>query len=325
MKMDDDGNCVVGHKKCGDPNDISKGICIPNASDCPITDLAVGSSNPNGGLYEVTRTGTAFNIYFTRTNVAMPVLDSTMADTAPCLQANLVEVPSNREVYPLMDIPETAFCENDSKWTPVTGATFPRKQIFDLNSVNYANLPLIQVSNSQSLMWYAGRLISLNPKCRLIVEKFNNQTEKIKASADSIRGTGAMISVSLILIAILLCLEAQCISDDSSKARLCYSIPRFLLMWASAIWSLIAYLGAKELKPIFDVISTGSCSQDPVFNAFYDPIRIYGYERLFIVMIALFVLGFANLLYMFLMYCPDALCSCKRSSHSAVHPPYLIG
>jgi hypothetical protein len=68
-KMDLSGNCLDGHKICGDMNGKSKGVCIPSTEDCPITDMTFGSANPNPGRYDLTKSGTGVNVYYTRSPV----------------------------------------------------------------------------------------------------------------------------------------------------------------------------------------------------------------------------------------------------------------
>lgn len=67
--MAEDGTCADDYKVCGDVNGKSKGICIPTAEPCPITDIAFGTTNPDAGRFDETVAGTGISAYFTRTNV----------------------------------------------------------------------------------------------------------------------------------------------------------------------------------------------------------------------------------------------------------------
>ena len=171
-KMSDFGECATGYKKCGDVNGNSKGICVPTAEPCPITDLIFAVTNPDGARYDETpvSSGTGFSAFFTRSSVAQPLVETDMKETTPCYQPDIISITPDREGYVLMKRPEDPSCKKDSRWIKLDFLSYGRKDTYDLNLVPYTGLPAFRINNNQQLIRYQRRLIEWAPSCKQIVE-----------------------------------------------------------------------------------------------------------------------------------------------------------
>jgi hypothetical protein len=64
--MNEDGSCKSGHTICGDTGGVSKGVCVPTGTTCPINSIAFGTTNPDAGLYDQNVAGTGITAFYTR-------------------------------------------------------------------------------------------------------------------------------------------------------------------------------------------------------------------------------------------------------------------
>ena len=116
--MKENGSCKSGFKKCGNVDGISQGLCIPSKDPCPITEIKIGSSNPDPSLYEheVIIPNANHNIYYTRGNIAQPLIDLNTTESHMCLSSRKIAVSNGRSVYQLYNKDKKDHCEKDTRF-----------------------------------------------------------------------------------------------------------------------------------------------------------------------------------------------------------------
>jgi hypothetical protein len=82
--MDENGECSPQFKRCGDVNGKSKGVCVRESENCPITDIVFGTSNPDAGRFDQTLSGNGVNIYYTRKPVSQPLIETILKESHVC-------------------------------------------------------------------------------------------------------------------------------------------------------------------------------------------------------------------------------------------------
>ena len=132
--MSDFGECSADHKKCGDVNGKSKGICVPSAEPCPITDLVFAVANPDAGRFdESLSSGTGFSAFFTRGQVGQPLVETDMKEIGPCYQPDIIPITPDRAPYVLSIRREDNACRKDERWVKLDFMSYGRKDTYDLN------------------------------------------------------------------------------------------------------------------------------------------------------------------------------------------------
>lgn len=146
-RMSANGDCESGYKKCGDVTGISKGICMPSAEDCPISEMVFAGSNPDAGKFDNQKVGTNIAVYYTRSSSSQPIVETDMKENDPCYNPGFVPISYTRRPYPLMIKPEEPSCKLDSRWFKQEYLSYGRKSTYDLNQVQYSQLPAFTIND----------------------------------------------------------------------------------------------------------------------------------------------------------------------------------
>ena len=178
------GECESGYKKCGDIAGISKGICMPNSEDCPISEMVFAGSNPDAAKLDNQKLGNNIAVYYTRSSSSQPIIETDMKENDPCYNLDLVLTGMNRSPYPLMIKEETRSCEIDPRWSKQENLSYGRRSTFDLNAVQFQQLPAFQIDDIQKLTRYQRKLIDWNYECNEIVDEFLTSADLIQSVND---------------------------------------------------------------------------------------------------------------------------------------------
>ena len=178
--MLEDGSCKSGTKKCGDPSSISTGICVPNSwSECPVSDIAIGNSNPNPAVFTNTIQFTNYNVYFSTGAQSNPVADLSIGENIICEDPVRAGLTPGRSSYTLYRA-STSNCKEDTRWRRLDAIAEPL--LFDNNAIPYRRL--IQFYTSNSYLWYRffRRVIQWKPVCLNEVEKMNSLADELTST-----------------------------------------------------------------------------------------------------------------------------------------------
>lgn len=164
-KMLPDGSCAEGYQKCGDPNSLSRGLCVPDyAVGCPIVGI---SSTAQTGWDKILFLG--FDLFTKIDNSGNPMVDLTIRESHMCANREHVAVTDNRQQYRLMDADYTK-CTKNPAYTELYD--MGELDILAINSVNVGGLPKFSTSNQYRWKMMAGSVTEWSPDCPVQMSTF---------------------------------------------------------------------------------------------------------------------------------------------------------
>ena len=159
-KMNPDGSCQSGYKRCGNPSSTSKGICIPaTLANCPISSVASANTGSDSEL----KFG-PLSFWVSRDERKNPISDVNITESHLCTVRTDYPVSVNRPRYPLL-LGYSANCQNDALADKI-GIPLGEKDLFDQNGINYVGLLTYDVSNAYQYYMMAGRPLEWSPNCQ---------------------------------------------------------------------------------------------------------------------------------------------------------------
>ena len=233
-KMDNTGTCTDGHKKCGDINGKSKGVCIPNSETCPITDVIFSTgANPDAGKYDLSKTGTGINVYYTRADIQQPWVDTVFKEDHVCYDPNAVPISSGRSGYKLLSDKPFKDCKKDTRFVKQQAMTYGRKDVFDQNNVPYAGLPAFTLNNEFFFHKFTRSLITWSPTCISLVDSIIEQEKTVQKLEGNVGTMKTLALVSWILCIFLGCVEFFSLASKNNEYTwgYCLSFPVKIIMY----------------------------------------------------------------------------------------------
>lgn len=159
-----EGECENGFKKCGNVSGQSKGVCIPDTKNCPITSVIFASANPNSTEYPDSITGETLNVYYSRTHSQDPLTELQVGEGHICLNSNKNGATPDRKPYILLKYQE-AICTPDERFTK-TGLKATEKDVLLENNVDIDTLPNFNPSIEHKYFGFERSMITFKPSCR---------------------------------------------------------------------------------------------------------------------------------------------------------------
>lgn len=268
-QMNIDGQCKDGFKACGKVSGISKGICIPDSVDCPVTRVQFGTSNPDAANFQELQmkdSGSGNFLYYSNSQVDHPIIDTKSIFGSACLN------PANtdrrgRSNYVLMRH-LSINCDIDERYVQHNPSEGERT-FFDMNNVIYYNLPAFETNDNIRYNMYSRQLIEWSPKCHDLIEPlydlqndiywFQRRLHVLFALTMSI----FIINILLLVIDCIFSLEDKKNSREGDTVQKNCIIPvRTLFVVSAVILQIQCAMKASKLKGLFLSIGQETCSDD---------------------------------------------------------------
>lgn len=320
-KMSDLGECSSNYKKCGDTNGKSKGVCVPQAEPCPITDLVFAVTNPNLGRFEETvSSGVGFSAFFTRGQVSQPLVETDMREIGPCYQPDIIPITPDREGYVLMKRREDPSCRKDERWIKLDFMSYGRKDTYDLNLVPYTRLPAFKIDNNQKLVRFHRKLIEWAPSCKNIVEQFTSQLNDLK-KIDSLTGACHVIawisfSVTVVFGLIEWFIIMNKYAGSEQFIRFYFWLGRFVIYIVQLALISSLYQRGKKIDGFYARIASEKCSDDFTNNSFtgFDGIiNLHAVKRAVVTLIVVALIIACTFCYEAILHCRWLIfCGCSE-------------
>lgn len=306
--MSDDNSCKEGYKVCGNVAGKSKGVCIPDSETCPITKIVFSSSNPDPLVYDLSKVGTGVSAFYTRKNLADPWVDTEMSESHRCYDIGAISITPNRKKYVLIRNSPDSDCKQDSRYTKHDILTYGRKELFDINNVDYKNLPAFTISNTQKYHKFTRNLIEWAPKCRSIVPNMVSQEKNIKKLENSTKLVKAFSLVSLIFCVINSLSHIFGLNKEYHIWGVIFicGVPTTILWVLHAIFLLVLMGRANDLTGVYSKIGEFDCSDDFTdngFKGFDDELELHCRKRALVSLIVVLLIILYNLIVQTYYHC----------------------
>ncbi|MCB0856225.1 MAG: hypothetical protein KDD63_28595, partial [Bacteroidetes bacterium] len=249
---------------------------------CPITKIQIGNSNPdeiNYGNVEL-NAGDGKKIFFTSTNVANPLIDTSARNGNACLNPDDRDL-NGRSNYQFV-AKNAIDCVEDKrydKYSPSEG----EKTFFDLNNVEYLRLPAFYVSDSDRYHMFTRQLISWSPKCHDLIESLYDLQTDVYWFQKRIKTLATFTMVILIVNFVMticdasMCAEGKKSSSVTAQKNIIIPV-RNILVVIAVILQIGCFVKAMSMRGIFKKIGDEKCSDDYTNNFFIsleDDLRKY--------------------------------------------------
>lgn len=288
QKMNQDGSCVSGYKRCGNPSSVAKGLCIPEGfSSCPLTDIA---STAKIGYNSVPLTG--FTLYTNIDKLANPVSDLLVRESHLCFIRGQMPKTAGRDRYKLL-IGDYESCQNDpTSWSL---AEIGEKDYFDINDVPYGKLTTFDTNNDYKYKLFAGRYLEWSPSCSDAVPSLTKKGEDLTYIKKQMLILLILYSIVIGLMGIYNIAQVLLFIDDKKKIykRVYFArLVAFVLVVPSLI-IVTVHTGrfVKYFKNIVDI----KCSTDDS-NVQFEKIYTHYDQKVYKRVVVMIVLAFCNLI-----------------------------
>ena len=223
--MDGQGRCKEGSRRCGSPDSISKGLCVPSSwVDCPVTEVRVGLSNPNPSKYNMSVSFSNYNLFYSTSSDANPIADLRTAENAVCLNPSTASLTPGRHAYPLYR-PDTSKCVQDNRYTKLD--SIGERLLLDNNRIEYQQLS--GFSTSDTFVWsrFFRRIIEWRPECLEEVPRIASLAGEVDSATN------------WIILALFFAVMAGNVSILVHTFEICYSCLRSVHSKVSAVCRVI--------------------------------------------------------------------------------------
>lgn len=280
--MNIDGQCKEGFRACGLTTGISKGVCIPNEVDCPITKIEISENAPSFNPYQEQDLNQAQTkkIYFTNKTVDQPIIDTVARFGEACL--NPADLDKNGRSDYVLKAQGSVDCKVDqrySKHSPSEG----ERTFFDLNNVIYLSLPAFNPTDNDRYYMMSRQLIEWSPKCHDIIQSLYDLQTDVTFFQKRLKFLKTFTIIILILNIVLSFIDlCFCLDSKNRKSttvqKNCIIPVRNIMVVIAVIFQITCTVKASKLKGIFQRISEEKCSDDFTNSFFLDlenSIRVY--------------------------------------------------
>ena len=253
--MNEDGSCKSGFTLCGNPNSVSKGVCLPSGTSCPITDI----SSTGGAGFVAAGTFVGFSLYTSTANTQNPVSDLLIEEDHMCFVRSMYGITPNRTVYKLLygDFGNCITEKNSWSVSQLGETTF-----LNQNGVDTSKLGGFDTTDTYLYKLLAARTIDWSPSCSSNVQAILDQPKQLDATRMQYLILFAIYIISLIFgcLAILISAWFYCSSNPkwkSFKTVFCVRV----MCWIIVLPSLfICTIQVNQFVNSFMAISDNNCS-----------------------------------------------------------------
>jgi len=267
--MNSDGSCKSGFKRCGNPNSISQGLCVPESwPECPITDISIGQTNPNPDYFTESANFLTYSIFYTRSPAQNPIPNLDAGEYVMCENPQRAGLTPGRRPYVLYR-PSTDNCKTDTRYTALDD--MGEQDMLIYNQFPYQYLPQFYTSNQYRWKRFFRRVIEWRPACLDEVIELNRLDGDIQGT-ESFCFAVTVISYILIVGKIVtdiyeLVYVLKNMADDR-RVRIAIWIRVGL---NAVVLPLLAIIVSKSspLNNYFSVLITRKCSDDYT-NDYFD-------------------------------------------------------
>jgi len=267
--MDDQGNCKEGTKRCGNPNSISKGLCVPESwADCPLSDISIAQFNPSPSYYTESANFSQYSIYYTRSSSQNPVPDLDAGEYTMCENPQQAGLTPGRSAYVLYR-PDTDNCKNDSRYFKLD--SMGEQDMLEFNHFQYHYLPQFRTSNKYLWSRFFRRIIEWRPFCLSEVPQLNELSSSLQ-STNTFCKIVTYISYALIAGKIITdIIELVYVLNDKAHDRTVTIVIRVRMVLNAIILPLLGVMILKSspIKDYFGVLVKRKCSDD-FTNTYFD-------------------------------------------------------
>lgn len=261
--MDSDGKCRAGFKRCGSVNSISKGICIPSGwSQCPITDIHIGQSNPDPSYWTETTTFNGYSIYASRNYSNNPVADLKIGEHEMCENPKEYGITPGRKVYTLY-AGSTSQCVRDTRYNRLDEQG--ELTLFMYNQVDFKSLTRFSTSDNYKWARFYRRVIEWKPECLQEISTLNSMESSLKTTNTTCLVMTILSFITIIACALIHTGEAYAVLKDKPYSEdemwMVAKIKTFISSLTIPFLVAIVLMG-KPLLEYFTGIEAKRCSDD---------------------------------------------------------------
>jgi hypothetical protein len=308
--MEEDGTCKSGFQKCGNVDGISKGICIPDDLDCPITKFALSTSNPDSGEFDLQETGTGNNVYYSRQSTIHPVVEFKAAEAKACLNPDDLSHTPGRRGYVLLSESPKPGCIEDIRYVTHPETQVGELSLFNQNNVPHYGLPRYNVNDKFKYFKFSRHLIEWDPKCTILVEDLFTLQADVREFQKRIKTLVVLTILGVIFYGLVGFAELAAVSEKNYVYKIPASGCRNVWMLIITILLIIKMVKAKHTEGVFLSIGNKKCSDDFTNNFFLDfedDLALYMFKYPLISIILYAVAAVFEILL-------NALCHCEKNT-----------
>ena len=160
--MDEFGNCLEGSMRCGNPNSISRGVCLPKSiGQCPITQILQDYSNSDQTI-ETIEMLSGQRLWISRSESSNPISDLTISEDHVCLDPTVDSITKKRVDYTL-SASKRSRCVNDTRYMKLDD--IGEETMLNLNEIPYQRLPKFETSDAYKWARYFKTMSEWRPEC----------------------------------------------------------------------------------------------------------------------------------------------------------------
>lgn len=325
-KLDKEGKCKDGFKKCGGKSDPALTFCIPNdMPKCPVMDLA--NSKVNDNYIDI---GQGFFISTNPDTDRAPISQIFINEGVACRNHIGETTTTEKKVNIELMNKKLKVCNtNDGNYTHI-GGEMTRKALFEQNNYNLSQARGLEASfsDSQKIKNFKRGYEGFEPKCRedlLKVKDTEDEVNKIKTSQTFLLVFTVIITavIGILFNLIDLCLLCECAEDPKTsklykckKIQTCIDITLKLIEIGLCLWAVL--LSAK-IKSFYHDLGAKNCGDEGLnsnLEKLSDQISNFVFKNnrnALITSVIALVITVIMLLY-------GAFCSKKKKDESQINP-----
>lgn len=176
-KLNEDGKCKSGFKKCGGKKDVSKAFCIPNSmAKCPVMDIA--DSKVDSSYKDI---GQGFFITNSEDLDRAPISQVFINEGVACRnKIDNLTTTEKKVNHPLIRESLPVCTTHDGNYTRF-GGEVTRKTLFDQNNYTVTEVKGLPstFSDSQKIRSFKRGYEGLKPKCRKDLPKIKDSEDEL--------------------------------------------------------------------------------------------------------------------------------------------------
>ena len=282
--MEPSGECKKGTFRCGDPQSLGGGFCVPeNWKICPVSRVWISSEKDDQVDVKPENKVTLKDgkyLAFTSNSAEPPINEFKIAESHVCLNPSLKANTKDRDRYKL-DAAKSGKCKIDPRYKVLDSAI--EKQLLELNNLrNVLRLPIYETDPSHLWMRFYRSPIPWSPKCQDLVPTIRGLYKALKWFS---KWSNMMYWTTLVGTVLLVILNwaiyRAIVDNDGIDVRKKWMNIRGIIIVVVAALYIYEFYNSKHVLEMLERVNSGNCGDSYVKFGFVQAWRAVKSSRFF--------------------------------------------